>query len=811
MSHQRARNVDNNQASEMHPLDQRLISYNRNGVNEKISGLNKLWADLKYEWIPYRVPPRVEDLNVAGAAETWCERSCMIVSDLEFLLGLPHHKFWSQCVYDNRLHINLGQLIQRLPRQHDYEQLDQYPSTEIRSIVSNIMKKTFLVFLRLSTHKESKDFHITPSVFGKIIYDNFLFDVPRLMDICVLYYDENPSLVEKMVDNVIKQADGRYDNDIIQSAQTIKEALFKAQGKVDELVYQTPGLLANNSKTNQQLMDLALYSADILKSISAFIQAYPPAAKIFHTSHLHYFSDESNPSLLLAKKQNAAEAYLFGASSVSNSKPNNRSVEDMKTNLFESILSSFYDHSLIPMYRHVLKQKELGTLAPTSTELVLSRIQLARQSTICTFRSLLNHACLAPMLQGNGSDSRVSSPFSTSLPSELAEDCMLVLTTSLSEQHFFLDYSETHEIRDDLELIRQVGVELDPMRVQYLFDGINSLKSKSGDTEESMQSQGATCLNYESTSSSSHNPEPGPSKSSKSVEVDSLISQVKDLFPDLGEGFVLSCLEYFDFSPEQVINTLLEDNLPPHLASMDRKMVKQESMPSSSSSVPKDTNESTLISDITNTRSNIYDGDEFDINVRDKVDLSKIHRGKQRRAKNANAMLDDKKELKTQTMKDRFAALSIVVDEEYIVPGTSGGGYDYDDEYDDTYDDQAMGEREPDANELEVRRPFVLPQALGGGHITYVREESDHEDEHEQKNPLDFARNPEEVRQEAERKRQEKSRNWKGGNPPQRDVVGRAKGLGQDKHVKINRKHKTENQGKRTRAAADKKMSKGMF
>ena len=80
------------------------------------------------------------------------------------------------------------------------------------------------------------------------------------------------------------------------------------------------------------------------------------------------------------------------------------------------------------------------------------------------------------------------------------------------------------------------------------------------------------------------------------------------------------------------------------------------------------------------------------------------------------------------------------------------------------------------------------------------------------KNPLDFARNPEEVRQEAERKRQEKNRNWKGNNTkPIRDVVGKAKGQGQDKNVVINRKHKTENKGKRTRAAADKKMSKGMF
>ena len=40
--------------------------------------------------------------------------------------------------------------------------------------------------------------------------------------------------------------------------------------------------------------------------------------------------------------------------------------------------------------------------------------------------------------------------------------------------------------------------------------------------------------------------------------MDSLISQVRDLLPDLGEGFVELCLEYYDLIPERVINALLE-------------------------------------------------------------------------------------------------------------------------------------------------------------------------------------------------------------------------------------------------------------
>lgn len=53
------------------------------------------------------------------------------------------------------------------------------------------------------------------------------------------------------------------------------------------------------------------------------------------------------------------------------------------------------------------------------------------------------------------------------------------------------------------------------------------------------------------------------------VELDSLISQVKDLLPDLGEGFILACLEHYSYEPEQVINNILEERLAPALSQLD--------------------------------------------------------------------------------------------------------------------------------------------------------------------------------------------------------------------------------------------------
>lgn len=50
----------------------------------------------------------------------------------------------------------------------------------------------------------------------------------------------------------------------------------------------------------------------------------------------------------------------------------------------------------------------------------------------------------------------------------------------------------------------------------------------------------------------------------------SLITQIQDLFPDLGAGFVVKLLDEFKDNIEAVTAHLLEDSLPPHLANADR-------------------------------------------------------------------------------------------------------------------------------------------------------------------------------------------------------------------------------------------------
>lgn len=59
-----------------------------------------------------------------------------------------------------------------------------------------------------------------------------------------------------------------------------------------------------------------------------------------------------------------------------------------------------------------------------------------------------------------------------------------------------------------------------------------------------------------------------------SGELESLLSHIRDLLPDLGEGFILACLEEYGYNSELVINNILEDNLSPSIDKLDRTMAR---------------------------------------------------------------------------------------------------------------------------------------------------------------------------------------------------------------------------------------------
>ncbi|KAI1123330.1 hypothetical protein F5Y10DRAFT_55258 [Nemania abortiva] len=175
----------------------------------------------------------------------------------------------------------------------------------------------------------------------------------------------------------------------------------------------------------------------------------------------------------------------------------------------------------------------------------------------------------------------------------------------------------------------------------------------------------------------------------------SQISQIQDLFPDLGSAFVSQLLDEYGDNTEQVIAHLLEDSLPPHLAGADRtkELSPERTRRKSHDIAPRSTPPQLA------TRHTILD-DELDQMT---VDVSKLHFGKRNPGRTADDVLNDR-----SSAPNKAAILSAL------------SAFDADDdERDDTYDavdagfvvndghpEDADEQKRKDANEEALFRAY---------------------------------------------------------------------------------------------------------
>jgi activating signal cointegrator complex subunit 2 len=151
----------------------------------------------------------------------------------------------------------------------------------------------------------------------------------------------------------------------------------------------------------------------------------------------------------------------------------------------------------------------------------------------------------------------------------------------------------------------------------------------------------------------------------------SKISQVQDLFPDLGSGFITKLLDEYDEDVEIVTAHLLEDSLPEHLVNLDRS----EQLQIQGHDNFENRHHTTAVFSPRSTpplpeRRNVFDNDEFD-NLA--VDASKLHIGKARQDLTADHLLSS-----SRTDKAAILAALARFDSD-------------DDERDDTYDAADVG------------------------------------------------------------------------------------------------------------------------
>uniref|UniRef100_A0AAX7TVL6 CUE domain-containing protein n=1 Tax=Astatotilapia calliptera TaxID=8154 RepID=A0AAX7TVL6_ASTCA len=696
-------------------------------------------------FVPYKPPP--EDGSPADVEE-FLEHARFITEDLEWLLALPHDKFWCQVVFDESLQRCLDSYLRHAPRGLDLSTLPSSPA--VADMQRSIHKAVFLTFLRMATHKESKEHFFTPAVFGEIIYENFLFDIPKILDLCVLFGKGNGQLLHKMIENIFTQQPSYY-NDLDETVATVL----------------------------QELLDIILYLCDSTTTINAFLDIFPAACTSF------------------------------------------------QSHSFLSSLTSFYETG-VPDLEKAIRKRNFDD--KSLQEDLWKRLSHSCRKMVETVHLLLHHTCLQPILEGREN------------MQTFAEELLQYFTSFLPEKRFLTDYDEQFPVADDISLLQQAVPVIDETRTSYLLQGVESAWDSVGRRKPQSQTRTSQA---QASASLSANREPAAGAAASSLagskpqevrepaegestrgaeamldvpqrgnngavypvigaELESLLSCIRDLLPDLGEGFLLECLKEYNYNSELVINNILEDRLAPNLAKLDRAMPRpvKEELPA-----------------VLNNRSNVFDGDEFDVFRREQVDMSRVWKGR-RKGENVREMLNDKRHIAEQ--KARYHTYETVVDEVIVEPGESATAYeldDYDDEYDDTYDMNQVGANDLDGDSLLTRRPFTVPQVLRKGN----KEEDEEDDQDDQEedasksavNRDQFVQDPAVLRERAEARRA--AMQQRKGFRPERssNVAGRPKGQGQTTETLQDRRKKETNKSRvanhNRRSMADRKRNKGMI
>uniref|UniRef100_A0A8C9Z0I6 Activating signal cointegrator 1 complex subunit 2 n=1 Tax=Sander lucioperca TaxID=283035 RepID=A0A8C9Z0I6_SANLU len=672
-------------------------------------------------FVPYKSLP--ED-GSAAEVEEFMEHAKFITEDLEWLLTLPHDKFWCQVVFDDSLQRCLDSYLHQAPRGLDLASLPSSPA--VADMQRSVHRAVFLTFLRMATHKESKENFLTPAVFGEIIYENFLFDIPKILDLCVLFGKGNSQLLHKMLENIFTQQPSYY-SDLDETVPTVLQVfdtiLDKCGLHCEGATAMEPMKLSAHKQptamamSQQDLVDLILYLCDSTTTIHAFLDIFPAACSSFHSHG------------------------------------------------FLSRLTSFYE-AAVPDLEKAVRKRNFDDKGLQQD--LWKRLSHSCRKIVEMAHLLLHHTCLQPILEG-GENMQT-----------FAEELLQHFTAFLPEKRFLSDYDEQFPIADDISLLQQALPVIDETRTSYLLQGVESAWDCVGRRRPHSQTPyqgaaggGAAAATAGFKFQEARELEGGeglrgadamldvPRKGNNGAvcpvsegELESLLSCIRDLLPDLGEGFLLACLREYDYNSELVINNILEDRLAPNLDKLDRAM-------------PRPVKE--VLPDVLDVRSNVFDDDEFDIFRRDQVDMSRIWKGR-RKGESAREMLNDKKHVAEQ--RSRYQAYETVVDEVVIEPGESAEAYDYDDEYDDTYDMGQVG-----ANDLDGDIHLVAPPTPF----------------------VDF-----------------RSFFFPSFRPEQRpnNVVGQAKGRGQTQETLVDRR-KEANKGRganhNRRNMADRKRNKGMI
>ena len=208
------------------------------------------------------------------------------VSQYKSLLELDQLTFWSTLQFNPYLTISLDSFLRCARRQQfnvfipktiedTLAQNITVIDKDLHFLYSEICRLIFLVYHRIIADIKQYSSQKVGIDIPSIIYENWIFDIPKFLDICSIYGSARPDLVKSIIENVFIIEPGYLEdyknmiNEIIKKILPDKANLINRQRKRDEIDLST--LISDM----QEKIDLLMQIYDILKSLKFVVVFFP--------------------------------------------------------------------------------------------------------------------------------------------------------------------------------------------------------------------------------------------------------------------------------------------------------------------------------------------------------------------------------------------------------------------------------------------------------------------------------------------------------------------------------------------------------
>ncbi|XVE70187.1 hypothetical protein DITRI_Ditri10aG0052400 [Diplodiscus trichospermus] len=582
--------------------------------------------------------------------------------ELSRLLKLSPREFWRHVASDTSLHQFLDSFLQFRSRWYDF------PHRGVKGMVAGVIvgefelsRRVFMVLYRISSNRDpgarAAD-SLSANDHAVILQAKTLLDLPKLLDICAIYGHENDDLTKLLVTNALKAQPTIHDNltGVLSHYLSIVHTMHERCSTSLEVLFSSGNHGDHGfDRLHADFLEVMDFINDAIVSMDAFVTAYRPAAIFFSCPvEMSYGNEE-----LL------------------------------------TTLSRLHDNLLPSLQRGFQTSTKSGEIAML-TDIAISLKMLSMR--IVKFGWKLLDICYLSdevFLDGHPIPT-ATKMFPATVEDPFVRADILIQTfreingVSLQGQEnekqdtFLQSVEKNCNIMSKLENLQNTGwIFMDDEQFQYL-SGIMMYSAKGIAKEQP--------------------PKPliPASLTSNEVEMDedtaimlSKISQIKDLFPDYGKGFIAACLEVYNKNPEEVIQRILEGTLHEDLQALDTSLETMQ-VPKSASTLSRSDKGKGKLVDVDKGKGKLVDS----LAVSSATAVPTVNRQLVEGPSVSSSSTVGRFIRKSKDDSPYYATLDIKEDSSRKVALISQ--YEYEDEYDDSFDDLGLSVAESGLEENEM-------------------------------------------------------------------------------------------------------------